>query len=345
MKIIIHHFDQNAHAMVRFSRGAEILGIYDERKKFQGKDAGEILGMGKTGTIISGDFRKLLNETSADMLVTTGEGLYFTNPEKAREWSRNVTLAIGRGLDIYNMSKILYGKKTEKLKKAARSSGVKFQEASDPDGWERFIPFAERAVDEGLKAPRINFTGTSMNSGKITAMFTARKILEEQGLKVGLLGTEPCSMFLGADEQVIPEVYPTMKAAPAVLGAVKKIDEKNPDVILIGNQTGLRASVTDVRESRAGAIVAWEILLGSKPTKIVLCSKWKNTGEIGPHLELIKNSALDAPVIANIINGLGCSREELAGIISRAEKEFSMPCIDAISTPEKMGKLAELIKG
>ena len=184
-----------------------------------------------------------------------------------------------------------------------------------------------------------------MNSGKLTAMFTVRKILEKQGMKVGVLGTEPCSMFLGADEQAIPEVYPTMKGAPAILGAVKKIEEEqDPDIILIGNQTGLRASTTDVKESRAGAIVAWQILLGSKPTKIVLCSKWKNTKEIRPHLELIKNSAVNAPVIANIINGLGCKGENLRRIIGELEREFQALCLDVLSMPEKLEKLAGLIQ-
>ncbi len=38
MRVIIHHFDQNAHAIVRFGKNIEILGIYDERKKLQGRN-------------------------------------------------------------------------------------------------------------------------------------------------------------------------------------------------------------------------------------------------------------------------------------------------------------------
>lgn len=344
MKLIIDHFNQNAHAMLRFGRGIEILGIYDGRAKLQGRDAGEALGMGKTGIKISGDFKKLLRGTDAEMFVATGEGFYFTKPGNTEEWRRHIKLAMAGGLDIYSMSKTLYGKGTEDLKETARKKGVRFLEASDPDGWEGFMPFAERAVEKGLSIPRVNFTGTSMNSGKVTAMFTVKKTLEDRGLRVGVVGTEPSSLFLGADEQVIPEIYPTMKGAPSILGAVRKIEEeKRPDIVLVGNQTGLRAPATDLRESRAGAIVAWQVLLGSKPGRIVLCSKWKNTGEIGPHLELIKSSGINAPVIANVINGFRCNKEKLMEIISRTEREFRIPCLDVISSPERLGALAELI--
>jgi len=260
------------------------------------------------------------------------------------DWKANVRKAMQAGLDVYNMSKIYYGQGTAELRKLASEAGVKFLEASEPDGWKLFTPFALKATEEGIKAPRVVFTGTSMNSGKITAMLALKQVLEGLGKKIGVVGTEPCSVFVGADEQVIPEVLPTMKAAPAIYGAIKKVDsEKRPDIILVGSQTGLRASVLDVRESRAGAVVAWQILLGSDPSKIVLCSKWSNTQEIGPHLELIMNSNIKAPVVANVINGFGCEKEKLKEILSSTEEKFGLPCLDVIATPERLKGLVESI--
>ena len=341
MKILIHHFDQNAHAMLRFGRDIEILGIYDERKELQGVDAGSFLGIGELGLKISGNFTELLktHAKDADMLVTTGEGLYFTKESNVEGWKEHIIEAIKAGLDIYTMSKIFYGEKTAKLKKLAEKSGVKFIEASQPNAFEKYENYALSAEKEGIKTRVVTFTGTSMNSGKMTAMLTVRNLLERKGLKVGVLGTEPCSIFVGADEQVVPEVLPTMRGAHAIFGAIKKIElEKKPDIILVGNQTGLRASATDVEKARAGAIVAWQILLGSKPQKIVLCSKWSNRAEIAPHLELIKHS-INTQVIALAINGFGCEREKLLGIIEDVEKEFGILALDVISTPEKLEKL------
>ncbi len=344
MKVIIHHYDQNGHAIIRFGRDVEVLGVYDERSRFNGMDAGKAIGAGEKGIEISNDFDSVLNDhgKDADMMITTGEGLYFTKTSNVKDWNTNVKKAFDAGLDVYNMSKIYYGSDTEELRKIASAAGVKFIEASDPDGWKRFIPFAIKAREEGIKTPRILFSGTGMNSGKITAMLTFKKTLEDMGKSVGVVGTEPCSMFVGADEQVIPEVYPTMKGAPAVYGAIKKVEEeKKPDIILIGNQTGLRASVVDVKECRAGAIVSWQILLGSDPTKIVLCSKWNTTNEIGPHLELIKNSGIKAPVVANAINGFGCNK--LPGIVSDTEKRFGLPSLDVISNPERLESIARML--
>lgn len=345
-KVIIHHYDQNGHAMVRFGRDIKILAVYDERPEFNGRDAGEAIGMQEKGIPMSGDFDAFLNEhgQEADLMVTTGEGMYFTDRKKVADWQANTRKAIKAGLDIYNMSKIYYGEGTAELRKLAEETGVSFVEASVPEGWKPFMPHALKAKEEGISAPRVIFSGTSMNSGKITAMFTMKHVLEGLGKKVGVVGTEPCSVFVGADEQVIPEVLPTMKGAPAVYGAIKKVDsEKRPDVILVGNQTGLRASALDVKEYRAGAVVSWQILLGSDPTKIVLCSKWSMTGEIKPHQELMKNSSIGAPVVANVINGFGCAKGKLQGILEEVEKGFGIPALDVISTPDRLKGLASLI--
>ena len=52
-RVIIHHYDQNGHAMVRFRRDTEILTVYDERPEFNGMDAGNVVGMEEKG-ILSG---------------------------------------------------------------------------------------------------------------------------------------------------------------------------------------------------------------------------------------------------------------------------------------------------
>jgi uncharacterized NAD-dependent epimerase/dehydratase family protein len=345
MKILIHHFDQNAHAILRFGKDVEVIGIYDERKKFHGVDPGLYLGLGATGLEISGNFEALLKAhgKEADMLVTTGEGLYFTKQSHVQEWKKHVEMAIRAGLDVYSMSKVFYGEKTEDLKRLAEKHGVRFIEASDPNAFSKYEKYALLAQEDGIKTPVVNFTGTSMNSGKVTAMMTVKEFIAKQGVRVCVLGTEPSSLFIGADEQVVPEVLPTMRGAHAILGAIKKIElEKKPDVILVGNQTGLRASVTDVREARAGAIVAWQILLGSQPQKVVLCSKWSNIPEISAHIELIKHS-INVPVSALVINGLGCNKERLLNIINDVEKRFGILTLDIISTPERLHALAEAI--
>ncbi len=343
MKILIHHFEKNAHAILRFGKNAEILGIYDEREKFNGIDPGEYLGLGKTNIKITNNFDDLLERFAdkADMLVTTGEGLYFTKEWRVREWKEHIIKAIKKGLDIYTMSKIYYGEETNELKTLAKKHGVKFIEASDPNAFEKYEKYALMASEEGIKTPVVNFTGTSMNSGKSTAMFTILSILKKRGMKVGIIGTEPSSYFLDVDEQVIPEVLPTMRGAQVIMGAIKKIEvEKEPNIILVGSQTGLRAPVIDVKEGRAGAIVAWQILLGSAPSKIVLCSKWNRIKELEPHMNLIKYS-INRPIIGIVINGFGASEDDLSKIINDLRREFNLPVVDVISNKEELEELID----
>ena len=56
MKILIHHFDQNAHGIVRFS-DHEIIGVYDERPELNGKSVKELLNVDKN-IVLTNDFDK-----------------------------------------------------------------------------------------------------------------------------------------------------------------------------------------------------------------------------------------------------------------------------------------------
>ena len=98
----------------------------------------------------------------------------------------------------------------------------------------------------------------------------------------------------------------------------------------------------DVKEARAGAVVSWQILLGSNPDKIVLCSKWSTTEEIEPHMNLIKNS-MGKEVVALVLNGYGCNKQKLLRIIEKVERDTGKMCLDVISTPDKLERVTSLI--
>ena len=115
MRVILHHWDQNAHGIARFKE-VDVVAVYDERVKFNGIDTGEYLKIGKNGLKITNDIDDVLAR-DADIMITTGEGLYFANPENVKDWKRNVRKALERGLKVYNMSKILYGDKTSEKDK------------------------------------------------------------------------------------------------------------------------------------------------------------------------------------------------------------------------------------
>ncbi len=346
MKIMLHHFDQNAHAIVRFNE-VKVVSIYDERKKYDQVDSGEFLGRGRNNIILTNNFEKALDEAikaGAELMVTTGEGLYFTKPEKVKDWEQNVRTALEKGLSVYNMSKILFGEKTKEFQELAKRKGIKFEEASDPDAFEKYKKYLARFEKEGIKTKVISFLGTSMNSGKITSMLTIRRKLKEKGKKPGVLGTEPSSIFLGCDEQVVPEIMPTLRGAQTIGLAIKKIEvEKKPEVILVGGQTGLTASVFDIKEARAGAVVAWQILFGSNPDEIILHTKASNKESVKPHLELVRNALPEVKVRAIIVNGFKSEKEEVQKIVEELEKETGILTLDIFINPDKLERLLKEI--
>lgn len=343
MKVILHHWDQNAHGIVRFKH-VKVVAIYDEREKLNGRDSGEILGIGKNGLKITNNIDEALSK-EADIMITTGEGLYFANSKKVEDWKKNVRKALEKGLKVYNMSKILYGDKTDEFKKLAKKNKTEFIEASQPDYFEKLKEFIPIFYEEGLKTKkRISFVGSSMNSGKITVMFSLKEKLVKKGVKVGVIGTEPSSIYMGADEQIIPEVMPTMKGAQAITLALKKNElEKKTEIQLIGGQTGLMASTQDIKESRAGAVVAWQILFGSVPTDIILCSKAKNGNSINNHIALIKTALPNVNIIGIAINGKGLGKKEVIEIVDKIEKETGILTLDVIVMPKKLDELIKKV--
>lgn len=342
MKVILHHWDQNAHGIVRFGE-VEVVAVYDEREKLNGTDTGEYLGNGKNGLKITNEIDVAL-EKDAEIMITTGEGLYFTNPEKIKDWEKNVKKALEKGLKVYNMSKIMYGKETIKFKVLAKKYKTEFIEASQPDYFKELEKFIPAFYKEGLKTrKRVSFVGSSMNSGKITAMFMLKRKIKDK-VKVGVIGTEPSSIFMGADEQVIPEVISTMRGAQTITLALKKNEiEKNPDIQFIGGQTGLIASTQDIKEARAGAVVAWQILFGSVPTDIILCSKAKNENNIKDHISLIKTAFPKVNILGIVINGRRIEKNEITKIVNKIEKETGILTLDIMVMPDKMDKLVEKI--
>lgn len=93
-----------------------------------------------------------------------------------------------------------------------------------------------------IGVPILCITGTSSKQGKFTLQLKLREYFQQNGYKVGQLGTEPSSQLFGMDE-----VYPMGYESTAYLDGMEEImmvnyllnniQEKKPDIILIGSQS------------------------------------------------------------------------------------------------------------
>ncbi|MBQ8392460.1 MAG: S8 family serine peptidase [Clostridia bacterium] len=122
--------------------------------------------------------------------------------------------------------------------------------------------------------PVVCVAGTNRSQGKYTLQLLLRRHLLELGYSVGQLGTEPTSLLFGMDEvfhygySVINTSY-FEQTVLRVNRLMKRISDKNPDIILTGVQSGTVPYIYDNLQYLTNR--QFEVLMGIIPDIVVLC--------------------------------------------------------------------------
>ncbi|MEG0771210.1 MAG: DUF1611 domain-containing protein, partial [Clostridia bacterium] len=122
--------------------------------------------------------------------------------------------------------------------------------------------------------PVIAIVGTGPRQGKFTLQMSIKNILEQSDYSVGMLGTEPSSLLLGANE-VYPMGYAStvevsgIDAIKVINHLLGKIEDCNPEIIIIGSQSQ-STPFTD-SSLKYLPITQHELLLATAPDCYVLC--------------------------------------------------------------------------
>ena len=122
--------------------------------------------------------------------------------------------------------------------------------------------------------PVVCVAGTNRSQGKYTLQLLLRRHLLKLGYSVGQLGTEPTSLLFGMDEvfhygySVINTSY-FEQTVLHVNRLMKRISDKNPDIILTGVQSGTVPYIYDNLQYLTNR--QFEVLMGIVPDIVVLC--------------------------------------------------------------------------
>lgn len=122
--------------------------------------------------------------------------------------------------------------------------------------------------------PIIAVMGTSSRQGKFTLQLNLRKELTSLGYKVGQLGTEPQSILFGFDESFTcgygTDILLDEQTSIGYINyLLHKIEGKNPDIIILGGQSGLVPYA--MYNLRNNSPYQKEILQAANPDVIILC--------------------------------------------------------------------------
>jgi len=341
-KVVLVPFTKVTAGILMFS-DVEVVGVCDYRDDKVGRS---------TSKLVEGDVPDLEIHHVDDLpeVLEDAEWLVWTKEVFDRDvhyeiWSRVIDTAILEGVNVYNMGRLHMFREDESKRLEAAKRGLRYFDASDPELHLKLMPYGVKAREEGVNADVVAVIGAARRTGKFTTLNTIREILEEEGVKVGTVGTEPSSMLVGLDAMVIPQVIPLAHAAPTILGAVKYVDEKKePDVILVGSQTGITADPLEVGTGRGGCICSITILTGCAPDLLVAATRPDTLDELREAIE-VAQTLTGARVQFVSVNGKGYDEEDVRKICERIEDELGYPAADPVKMREEFEELViDLLK-
>ncbi|HIP84377.1 MAG TPA: DUF1611 domain-containing protein [Methanothermococcus okinawensis] len=261
-----------------------------------------------------------------DTFIWTKEIL---DPSEIEVWERTIVEEMGKGKNVYNMARLYRVADKDELISTAEEYGVKYFDSSDPQAFQRYRDYARLGL-EGIDGKIITVMGTGRRSGKFTTSLILKRELSRY-LDVGCVGTEPHSKLCNMEEMVIPQVIPLCHVPSTIFGAIKKVDLKGRDVIVVSSQTGVFSDPLEVGTGRGGGVTSLSILYGSKPDYIILASDTLDVGEIERHIKVLE-SLSNRRVIGVTVNGskfkdLDNGYREALDRISRS---LDIPVVDMI---------------
>lgn len=299
-KAVVFPFNKEIHSLVRFSHmlSFQLMDVYDYRLLCNiGKNAAELIGALDDKRFIIKNIDKLDWEADFDTIILghmgelsniVGKDLLLDMLKKCKEYRKNVYAFD----DLSNY---------EYLINEMENDGINI---FYPKFLEEYIPTGVFGKLRKTAQPVLGVFGTSPKQGKFTLQLTLRSIFMEMGYSVGQLGTEPSALLYGMDE-VYPIGYGSTvkvngsKAVAAVNYLLGKIQDRNPDIIIVGSQS----QTIPLSTGNLGfyPIAQHELILGSEPDAYVLCVNINDEIDYINRTILYLESVLSAKVIALVI--------------------------------------------
>ena len=354
-KAVIFPFNKELHSLIRFRNNLsfEIVKIYDVKYMRQvNKFPEDIIGIGRTeksvpiesidcvdweypfDTFIVGHVKEMEKSIKRDYIHYIAE--------KCIEHSKSlVSLTDFSGSDKYG--------------DRFREKGLKLY---IPQIGEKDIPDLFRKKLRRIGIPVLGVFGTSSRQGKFTLQVHIRNYFQNNGYKVGQLGTEPTSILFGFDE-VFPMGYEStvtvegLDSIAVINNMMGKIEDKNPDIIIVGSQS--QTIPQNLGNLSLYILEQHSFLLATEPDAVILCINLFDEEEYIERTIKYIEAIVDARVIA--LSVFPMNRMEMGGILTnkllpadkgdikyvcdRFAQRFHRPVFAGGEDINKLGKICE----
>lgn len=271
-KVGLFPFNKEMHSLIRFRNffDFEIKAVTDlPFSKYVQKDSGCCIGLEANNIMVEADFRKML-QADIDTIILGDLSEIFAI------WKKDYLVyysekAFSAGKDVVSIE-LLSNEKYDYVKSLSAKYKRTFMALND-----QIISMGDDAVpDILLKTPVLCVLGTGPKVGKFTAQVELFKYLSEAGYNVELISTEPQGFLFNFDTIPLGN-YNLVNMIPLdrqinyiKFICLKKIQEKSPDILLTGGQSGVvpfnYAIPTDYN-----SLSSFLTILATKPDGFILC--------------------------------------------------------------------------
>lgn len=323
---------KTANDLIMYSRKYEIVAVIDETRA--GKDAGEVLGLGKNGIPIVARLEDSLKYQPKALIIGTAPVGGALAPDRgrnadgqARAWTSTINNAIVNGMDIVNGLHQFFSDDPQFSKLAAEHKVklIDFRKPS-PDFRERIFKGEIRKVD----VPVVTILSTDLAAGKNIAIIELLKEAEKKGLNPGFVATGQTTMMIGADAGIAVDALPADFMAGSVEHAVLEVAKMGKDIIFVEGQGALSHPWAG-HETLA-------VIYGSWPDAVILVhnpflekrSFFPEFDMPTPQDEIKKVETIfpETRVVGIAVNGFLKSDEEIRAACKKIEAETGLPATD-----------------
>lgn len=193
--------------------------------------------------------------------------------------------------------------------------------------------------------PILAFLGTDARQGKFSLQLLLKERFNNAKYKVGHIATEPTGYLFGCD-YVYPFGYNScvkvkgLDAIKTLNKIVKDIEEKEPDIIFVGSQSG---TVPMHHYHTSGLMIQqYEFIMGTNPDATILCVNGSiDTKHISENISYIQNICGTKVICVSLypyrkktmdakMSFINCkmSNADICDYKKQVQSQINMPCFD-----------------
>lgn len=309
--------------LVYFPSKYEIVAVIDGSKV--GKDAGEVLGIGKKNIPIIGSLEESLRFGPDALILGTAP----SGGQIPEEWRKIIKTAVVNGLNIVNGMHNFLNEDPE-ISSLAKKHGTKLYDLRKPP---KILRLAQGEVKK-IKVPIIATCATDHCSGNNVAIQGLLKEAKKRGYNPGFVSTGQTTMILNSDVGEAIDPIPIDFASGEVEKLVLECAAINKDMIFVEGQGALShlAYGPDTLAILYGALPSAMILIHDPYRETSIGFPMFKVTDPNEEIRLVEGILPSTKVVGIAIGGdIGKkSDEEIKAVTKKVEEHTGLPAVDVL---------------